>query len=81
VIRAPSKNRFYGSFGGNCRTRIAMGVVEAINGNIKTLLRRGRGYKNLPIPGAQGPMRGGQPDGIPHHQEWPKMLLRTDSCA
>jgi hypothetical protein len=24
-----------------------MGVVEAINGNIKTLLRRGRGYKNL----------------------------------
>src|SRR5262249_29610226 len=25
-----------------CRTRIAMGVVEAINGNIKTLLRRGR---------------------------------------
>jgi len=30
-----------------CRTRIAMGVVEAINGNIKTLLRRGRGYQNL----------------------------------
>ena len=30
-----------------CRTRIAMGVVEAINGNIRTLLRRGRGYKNL----------------------------------
>jgi transposase len=30
-----------------CRTRIAMGVVEAINGNIRALLRRGRGYKNL----------------------------------
>jgi len=30
-----------------CRTRIAMGVVEALNGNIKSLLRRGRGYKNL----------------------------------
>lgn len=30
-----------------CRTRVAMGVVEAINGNIKSLLRRGRGYKNL----------------------------------
>jgi transposase len=29
------------------RTRIAMGVVEALNGNIKTLLRRGRGYKHL----------------------------------
>src|SRR5258708_36659787 len=30
-----------------CRTKVALGVVEAINGNIKTLLRRGRGYKNL----------------------------------
>ena len=30
-----------------CRTRVPFGVVEAINGNIKTLLRRGRGYKNL----------------------------------
>ena len=29
------------------RTKVPMGVVEAINGNIKTLLRRGRGYKNL----------------------------------
>jgi transposase len=30
-----------------CRTKLPMGVVEAVNGNIKTLLRRGRGYKNL----------------------------------
>jgi transposase len=30
-----------------CRTRVPLGVVEAINGNIKCLLRRGRGYKNL----------------------------------
>jgi transposase len=30
-----------------CRTKVRMGVVEAINGNIKSLLRRGRGYKNL----------------------------------
>ena len=30
-----------------CETKVALGVVEAINGNIKTLLRRGRGYKNL----------------------------------
>jgi len=29
------------------RTQVRFGVVEAINGNIKTLLRRGRGYKNL----------------------------------
>jgi transposase len=31
-----------------CRIKIRFGVVEAINGNIKSLLRRGRGYKNLP---------------------------------
>ena len=30
-----------------CRTKIPMGVVEAVNGNIKSLLRRGRGYRNL----------------------------------
>ena len=30
-----------------CRTKVRFGVVEAINGNIKTLFRRGRGYKNL----------------------------------
>jgi transposase len=30
-----------------CRTKVRFGVVEAINRNIKTLLRRGRGYKNL----------------------------------
>ena len=30
-----------------CRTKMPLGVVEAVNGNIKTLLRRGRGYKNL----------------------------------
>jgi transposase len=30
-----------------CRVKVRFGVVEAINGNIKTLIRRGRGYKNL----------------------------------
>jgi transposase len=30
-----------------CRTKVRMGVVEAVNGNIKMLLRRGRGYLNL----------------------------------
>ena len=30
-----------------CRTKVRFGVVEAINGNIKALLRRGRGYSNL----------------------------------
>jgi len=30
-----------------CRAPVRFGVVEAINGNIKALLRRGRGYTNL----------------------------------
>jgi transposase len=30
-----------------CRTKVPMGVVEAINGNIKALLRRGRGYRDM----------------------------------
>jgi transposase len=30
-----------------CAVKPPLGVVEAINGNIKSLLRRGRGYKNL----------------------------------
>ena len=31
----------------SCRTTGPMGVGEAVNGNIKALLRRGRGYRNL----------------------------------
>ena len=30
-----------------CHIKVPFGVVEAVNGNIKSLLRRGRGYKNL----------------------------------
>jgi transposase len=30
-----------------CRTKVPLGLVEAVNGNIKALLRRGRGYKDL----------------------------------
>lgn len=30
-----------------CQTKVPLGIVEAINGNIKSLLRRGRGYRNL----------------------------------
>jgi len=30
-----------------CRTKVRLGVVEAVNGNTKSLLRRGRGYRNL----------------------------------
>lgn len=30
-----------------CRIKVPLGVVEAVNGNIKALLRRGRGYRDL----------------------------------
>jgi transposase len=30
-----------------CRVKVRFGVVEAINGNIRMLINRGRGYKNL----------------------------------
>jgi hypothetical protein len=30
-----------------CRIKVPFGVVEAVHGNIKSLLRRGRGYKDL----------------------------------
>ena len=30
-----------------CRTKVPLGAVEAVNGNIKALLRRGRDYRNL----------------------------------
>ncbi len=30
-----------------CRTKVRFGVVEALNANIRLLINRGRGYKNL----------------------------------
>lgn len=30
-----------------CRVKVPFGIVESVNGNIKSLLRRGRGYRNL----------------------------------
>jgi len=30
-----------------CKTKVPLGVVEAVNGNIKALLRRGRGYRDM----------------------------------
>jgi transposase len=30
-----------------CHAPVRFGVVEAVNGNIRALIRRGRGYKNL----------------------------------
>ena len=30
-----------------CKTKVRFGVVEAVNGNIRMLINRGRGYQNL----------------------------------
>src|ERR1035437_10448801 len=30
-----------------CKTKVRFGVVEALNGNIRMLITRGRGYQNL----------------------------------
>ena len=30
-----------------CRTKVRFGVVEALNGNIRMIINRGRGYQNL----------------------------------
>ena len=30
-----------------CRMKVPLGVIEAVNGNIKALLRRGRGYRDM----------------------------------
>jgi hypothetical protein len=41
-----------------CQVKVPLGVVEAINGNIKTLLRRGRSYKESALSAAEGPAPG-----------------------
>ena len=51
-----------------CRTKVPLGVVEAVNGNIKSLQRRGRGYKNL-LRAAGGPADGRDQDRICGLQE------------
>jgi transposase len=48
-----------------CREPVRFGVVEAVNGNIKALLRRGRGYKNLRYLLLKSAAAGGAQDGIP----------------
>jgi len=57
-----------------CRTKVPLGVVEAINGNIKSLLRRGRGYKNLRyllLKAQRMAATGRAPDRPRSPQRWP----------
>jgi transposase len=47
-----------------CKTKIPMGVVEAVNGNIKALLRRVRGYRDLNYLPLKGAAHGSHEDRI-----------------
>ena len=65
-----------------CRTKVRFGVVEAINGNIKTLLRRGRGYKNLGYLLLKAQTRWPSPKpNSSFFRRQPKMPVSTNSCS
>ena len=54
--------RHLGGIANYCETKVRFGVVEAVNGNIRMLINRGRGYKNLRYLLLQGQADGrGQP--------------------
>jgi hypothetical protein len=64
-----------------CRTKVLLGVVEAVNGNIKALRRRGHGYQDLSYCcSRRNASRPRRPNsslfGKPR-----KMRTFTDSCA
>jgi hypothetical protein len=62
-----------------CRTKVRFGVVEAINGNIKTLLRRGRGYKNLAY--LRHSAWRSQKQNLSFFRKQPEIRVSTNSCA
>jgi hypothetical protein len=46
-----------------CCTKVRMGVVEAVNGNIKSLLPAWAGIQESAVPAAEGSAHGRDPDG------------------
>ena len=52
-----------------CRTKAPPGVVEAVNGNTKSLLRRGRSYENLRHLLLQAQRMAAVEAGVTAHQE------------
>ncbi len=64
-----------------CRTKVPLGVVEAINGNIKALLRRGRGYKNLRYLLLKAQRMAATKTEFVVFRKPPKMRVPSDSCA
>ena len=60
-----------------CRTKVRLGVVEAVNGNIKALLRRGPRLLQPPLPAPQGAAHGRNTHRI--HRP-PKSRLKCAPC-
>ena len=48
-----------------CRIKVPMGVIEAVNGNIKALLRRGPRLSRHELSAAQGAVLSREQDRIP----------------
>jgi hypothetical protein len=70
-----------------CRTKVPMGVIEAVNGNIKALLRRGRGYRDMNYLLLKGAALGSYQDPIPCSSEsrvacaFIQILVQSLICA
>ena len=65
-----------------CRTKVPLGVVEAVNGNIKTLLRRGSRLQEPPLSAAEGTADGRDEDRICGFQEsGMKCGVPSNSCG
>ena len=63
------------------RTKVPLGVVEAVNGNIKALLRRGRGFKNLRTCSSRRNVWQQSKRNSSSSRKRPKMQLPLDSCS
>jgi transposase len=64
-----------------CRTKVRFGVVEAINGNIKTLLRRAAATRISAICCSRPNAWRSQRPNSSFFRKQPKMRVSTNSCA
>jgi hypothetical protein len=64
-----------------CRTKVPFGVVEAINGNIKTLLRRDAATRISAIFSSRPNVWPSPRPNLSFFRERPKMRVSTNSCA
>jgi hypothetical protein len=64
-----------------CRIKVPLGVVEAINGNIKALLRRGRGYRDLDYLLLKAQRMAATKPNSSLFRKPRRMRTFTDSCA